>query len=154
MIVRTVPFLFKCGVLVLVLAAPQLLWLQAVGLCLFLTWAYQYLIAAVYGVHKMPAMDAACFLGKDTARINFISVTTVEKYDYALARARAKKFLEEKPKLRYHITEIFGDYYWQDTDDIEGAVDKCMVKIPKEIQNERELEEFINEEINKPIPLN
>jgi len=28
-----------------------------------------------------------------------------------------------------------------------------MVKVPKEIKNERELEMFINEEINKPIPL-
>ena len=71
----------------------------------------------------MPSMDAACFLSKDTARVNFISVTTVDKYEYALSRARAKKFLEQKPKLRYHIAEIFGDYYWQDTKDIEKALD-------------------------------
>jgi len=58
-------------------------------------------------------MDSACFLGdNNTTRINFISVTTVDKYEYALARARAKSFLIQKPKLRYHIKEIFGDYYW------------------------------------------
>jgi hypothetical protein len=74
--------LLKYGVLLAILAIPGLSWYKSLILCLFVTWAYQYVIAYVYGVHAMPSMDAICFLSKDTARINFISVTTVDKYDY------------------------------------------------------------------------
>jgi hypothetical protein len=132
MIVRAVPCLTKFAVLLGILGLP-LSWTTTILLCLFVTWAYQYLIAFIFGVHAMPSMDSACFLGKDTSRINFISVTTIDKYEYALARARSKEFLRQKPKLRYQIAEIFGDYYWKDTQDIERALDKCMQKVPKEI---------------------
>jgi hypothetical protein len=42
----------------------------------------------------MPSMDTACFLGDDTARVNFISISTIEKYDFERAKARAVSFLE------------------------------------------------------------
>lgn len=51
------------------------------------------------------------------------------------------------------MVEIFGDYYWKDSKDIDRIVDLTMRKIPADVKNERELEKFVNEEINKPIPL-
>ena len=78
MIVRLVPCLTKFAVLLAVLALP-LPWTTAIPLCLFVTWAYQYLVAFAFGVHVMPSMDSACFLGQDTSRINFISVTTIDR---------------------------------------------------------------------------
>lgn len=101
----------------------------------------------------MPTMDALCFVNKDTARINFITVTTVDKYDYKLAKKRAKSHIEAKHKLRYSVVEILGDYYWKDNHDIERIIDLTIRKLPIAIKNERDIEKFINEEINKPIPL-
>ena len=74
--------LLKYGVIFTILAIPSLTWYNSILLSLFVTWFYQYVIAFIYGVHAMPSMDAICFLSKDTARINFISVTTVDKYDF------------------------------------------------------------------------
>ena len=58
-----------------------------------------------------------------------------------------------KDKLRYSVVEIFGDYYWKDSNDIDRLVDLTMRKMPTDVKNERQLEKFVNEEINKPIPL-
>ena len=132
MIVRLVPCLTKFAALLALLALP-LPWTTTIPLCLLLTWAYQYLVAFAFGLHVMPSLDSACFLGKDTSRTNFISVTTVDRYEFPLARARSLAFLRQKPKLRYQVAEIFGDYYWKDSADIERAVDKCMLKVPKDI---------------------
>lgn len=74
--------LLKYGVIFTILAIPSLTWYNSILLSLFVTWFYQYVIALIYGVHAMPSMDSICFLSKDTARINFISVTTVDKYDF------------------------------------------------------------------------
>jgi len=74
--------LLKYGVIFTILAIPSLTWYNSILLSLFVTWFYQYVIAFIYGVHAMPSMDAICFLSKETARINFISVTTVDKYDF------------------------------------------------------------------------
>lgn len=51
----------------------------------------------------MPSMDMACFLGKDEARINFMSATFIEKFEYTKALELAKRFLREKPKLRWSV---------------------------------------------------
>jgi len=58
-----------------------------------------------------------------------------------------------KDKLRYSVVEIFGDYYWKDSNDIDRLVDLTMRQMPTDVKNERQLEKFVNEEINKPIPL-
>lgn len=47
------------------------------------TWGYPYLIALCYGVHAMPTMDMVCFVGDEKIRVNFISVTMIEKLEYA-----------------------------------------------------------------------
>ena len=115
--------LLKYGVIFAIFSIPSLSWYNSVLISLFVTWVYQYLIAFFFGVHAMPSMDAICFLSKDTARINFISVTTVDKYDFLLAKKRARTFIETKNKLRYSVVEILGDYYWKDSNDIDRLVD-------------------------------
>ncbi len=76
----------------------------------------------------MPSMDQACFLGPDTSRVNFISVTTTERYTFAQAKERARKFMLQKPKLRWSIVEILGDYYWKDNN-VDEMIEKSMIKI-------------------------
>jgi hypothetical protein len=86
-------FLIKSGVLLAVFLSPLSCY-YSIPLCLFLTWSYQYLIAFLYpGVHAMPSMDACCHLDTDAARVNFLSVTTVERYNFESARKRALKYL-------------------------------------------------------------
>jgi hypothetical protein len=66
-------FLTKLGVLLAIIWALPLSW--SIPLCLLLTWGYQYVIAAIYGVHAMPTMDALCFAGQEDIRVNFINFT-------------------------------------------------------------------------------
>jgi len=118
--VRLEFFLARISVLILLFAALPF-W-QAALVGVFLTWSYQYLVAWYYGVFAMPSMDSMVFMGDDTARVNFISITTLEKYDFSLVLSKAREFMLQKPKLRWHITEIFGDYYWKDTADVDAVL--------------------------------
>jgi hypothetical protein len=127
---------------------------QGLLVSLVLTWSYQYVIAWMYGVKAMPSMDSMVFMGEETATVNFVSITTMETYDFEQAKVKARKFMLEKPKLRWHIVELFGDYYWKDTKDVEEILPLLIQKVPRQFKSEKELEAFVNEEINKPIPLN
>lgn len=69
----------------------------------------------------MPTMDTMCFIGDDNIRVNFISFTIIDKYDHNKVKERLKTFMREKPKLRWKIVKILGDYYWADTD-IEESI--------------------------------
>lgn len=113
-------FLTKTAVLVLILALLPFPYSILLGL--FVTWGYQYLVAFAYGAIVMPTMDTVLFIGDDDVRINFISFTIIEKSEFNLIKDRIKVFMKEKPKLRWRITKIFGDYYWQDTS-VEESID-------------------------------
>jgi hypothetical protein len=76
-------FVIKTLVLIAILLALRPLY--AIPLCLFVTWAYQYVIAFIYGVHAMPSMDTVCFFGNDEARVNFMSVTVTERFSFESA---------------------------------------------------------------------
>ena len=82
--VNLVAFFAKSSVLILILASPLPL-RYSIILCLFLTWVYQYVVALIFGVHAMPSMDMACFLGNDKARVNFMSATYLERYEFTKA---------------------------------------------------------------------
>lgn len=151
MIVRPLPYLVKTAFLACLLYL--LPWTYSLPLCLLSTLVYKYILAWICGAHAMPSMDTACFLGYDKARVNFFSVTTIEGYDLEKAKDKARQFMREKPKLMWSVREIFGDYYWQDTKDIEGALNKAFRRVPKDFKNEKEIEAFISSEINKVIPL-
>ena len=128
-------------------------WPWNVPLTLLVTWGYQYLIAIVYGVHAMPTMDSLSFMGNDDTHANIISITYIEKYDFERGREKIKKYMADKPKLRWKIVSIWGDYYWKDTT-IEESIDYVFQKIPKEVHNERDIEKVVNEDLNIEMPLN
>jgi hypothetical protein len=44
--------------------------------------SYQYVIALCMGLKVMPTMDATCFAGTDKARVNVMSATFIEDFDY------------------------------------------------------------------------
>lgn len=144
-------FFLKLSVLILLLALFPVKW--SIPLCLFLTWVYQYIVAAICGVHPMPTMDMVCFFGDDKTNVNFISFTIIDKFEFNKAREKIIRFMQEKPKLRYKIKKIMGDYYWQDTT-IEESIDYVFKKIPKECHNVRDIEKFVNQDLNKEMPLN
>lgn len=122
--VRLLPFLSKTSAIVLIFLLPLPSVWYSVLFSIIATVTYQYIIALFYkDVHVMPSMDAACFLGDDSARVNFISVTTVERFDVSIAREKSKKYMSEKAKLRYKVVEILGDYYWKDTGDVDKVID-------------------------------
>ena len=77
-------FLLKCAPLVAIFATLPF-W-QAALVSLFLTWAYQYVVALICGAVAMPTMDNLCFLGDSTAIPNFMSVTTIEPFAFDKAR--------------------------------------------------------------------
>lgn len=60
--------------------------------------------------------------------------------------------MQDKPKLRWKIVSIWGDLYWKDTT-IEESIDYVFTRIPKACHNERDIEKFVNEDINKEMPL-
>jgi hypothetical protein len=141
----------KTSVLVALFLTAPFPW--SIPLALFLTWVYQYLIAIFYGVHVMPTMDTLCFMGDDNIRVNFISFTILDKMDFKMVRSRIEKFMREKPKLRYKIVKIWGDYYWADTK-VEDSIDYVLQQIPNECKNERDIEQLVNEDLNHEMPLN
>lgn len=76
-----------------------------------------------------------------------MSVTFTERYEFEKAKARARRYMLEKKKLRCCIQEIFGDYYWKEITDIDRAVELCVEKLPTNLKDDRQIEEFVNEQI-------
>jgi NRPS condensation-like uncharacterized protein len=148
--VDLVACLSKTAIIILVFSLTP--WPWSIPVCLFLTWGYQYLIALYYGVHVMPTMDTICFMGDEDIRVNIISFTMIEKLEYEKVRERIKTFMQDKAKLRWKIVEIWGDYYWKDTT-IEESIDYVFQKIPKEVHNERDIEQIVNTDLNAQMPL-
>jgi hypothetical protein len=103
----------------------------------------------------MPAMDAICFLGDDSARVNFVSVTTLERgaYSFEDFKGKARQYIRDKEKLRWAVREVLGDLYWTEAGSPEQVLAMTIKTMPKEVRDVKELEEFVNQEANKPIPL-
>jgi hypothetical protein len=135
--IDTASCLMKFSILLLVLALFPLPY--SLILAIFLTWVYQYVIAIIYGVHAMPTMDSMCFLGADTSRTNFISFTIIDKNEFSKIKSRINSFMKDKPKLRYKVVRIWGDYYWKDTK-IEDSINDVFTPIPKECHSEKDIE--------------
>ncbi len=70
----------KFGLLGVILAVVPFPW--SLIACLFATWVYQYIVALIYGVKVMPTMDTMCFLGDNDIRVNFMSVTVVDRVPF------------------------------------------------------------------------
>ena len=80
--------LSKSALILLVLTVTP--WPWTIPVAAFVTWVYQYLVAWYYGVKCMPTMDSLCFMGNDDIRVNIISFTTIERFDFELAKQRIK----------------------------------------------------------------
>jgi hypothetical protein len=76
---------------------------QAFVATIFLILAYQYVIAFFLGLKVMPTMDVACFAGSDKSRVNVMSATFVEDFDYDVIKKNLRRVLERIPKARYQI---------------------------------------------------
>ena len=70
---------------------------------ILLILTYQYVIALFLGLKVMPTMDAACFAGTDKARVNVMSATFVEDFDFDEVKKNMRRVLERCPKARYQI---------------------------------------------------
>jgi hypothetical protein len=146
-----VPCVIKFSVVALIFFSLHLT--KAVITALFVTWAYQYVIAFFFGVKAMPSMDTICFMGSDVTRVNFISCSFTERYHFEGAQEKALQYMSQKAKLRSHVVKIFGDYYWKEVKNVVEMRDLCLVRMPREMKDERDIEKFCNEEINKLLPL-
>lgn len=143
-------FLTKSGILLAVLWVLPLPW--SILLSLFLTWVYQYVLAFVFGVHAMPTMDALCFAGDENIRVNVMSFAIIDRFEFETVRERIRSFMRDKPKLRWKIVEIFGDYYWKDTT-VDESIDYCFTRMPLECKDERDMESIVNKHLNSQMPL-
>ena len=61
--------------------------------------------------------------------------------------------MNDKAKLRYRVREVFGDLYWEDTP-ISENIDYCFSRIPKDCHSERDIEQFVNSDLNLKLPHN
>ena len=54
-------------------------------------------------------------------------------------------------KIRSCIVEIFGDYYWKETNP-EDTIKYCLSNIPKEMKTQKDIADFIASDINVQMP--
>jgi len=127
-------------------------WHCSVPTCLILIWGYQYLIALLFRVKVMPTMDVACFFGNDKATVNFMSATVIDRMDFQKSKDHFLKLMKMKPKITYCIQEILGDYYWKPTNP-EETIHYCFQRIPTEIKTQRDIEQLVEEDMNKLMPM-
>jgi hypothetical protein len=128
-------------------------WYCSIPTILIMTWGYQYIVALIFNVHVMPTMDMICLIGDDKTQVNFMSLTQIEKLEFDKVKERFRRFVNDKRKLRWTLHEIFGDYYWKEIG-IEETVDYSIQRLPKDCKTERDVEEFIEQELNVPMQKN
>ena len=98
---------------------------------------YREIIALIFRVKAMPAMDMCTFFGLEKCNTNIISVIYFQKQKANVVKRRFLSLIEKIPKLRYTIVEIMGDLYYKEIgaqEAIEGTF-KIMTK-DEELKNE------------------
>lgn len=141
--------LVKTGILLALVAMCPCAYMIPAAAVIVLT--YQYLIALVFKVRVMPSMDMACFFGHDKANTNFMSFTVVDQFDFEKLKGNFLHQMKIHWKLRSCIVEIFGDYYWKETNP-EETIDFCFSKIPKDLKDQKEVQDFIEKHLNEEMP--
>ena len=89
---------FKFAVIFAVYAVLPLY--RATALVIIMTWAYQYVIAYFNGVQVIPTMDAMSFQDSDSSRVNFISVTHMDKMPLDQLKEMIRNGVINFPKLK------------------------------------------------------
>jgi hypothetical protein len=77
--------------------------------------SYQHLVAAVFGLKTMPAMDQACFISTSKSHINYMNFCLIDGNFRSedLKRIYAEVYLGKFEKLRYNVVYKFGDIYYE-----------------------------------------
>lgn len=82
----------------------------------FITVFFQNFMAMCFGLIPIPGMDQVTFLGNEKSIVNYINCA-----EYTASMDEFPQIFEEKlkeafvtmPKLRYKITEVAGDFYYE-----------------------------------------
>lgn len=124
---------------------------------LALVLIYQHVIAAVFGLKVMPAMDVGCYVGTSLANVNLMSVSFFdgEFTEEGLRFIYREKFIGRFDKFKYKVTMKFGDMYYEEISAKEALehgfyFQKDPAKI---LTSQREIEMFVEDNINIKIPL-
>ena len=81
---------------------------------------YQNVTALLFGLHPIPIMDYTCFLGGSKSIVNIMNCTWYDcMADPELVKDKVLKAVKTKPKLRYKIVEVAGDFYYQEMSEAE-----------------------------------
>lgn len=117
---------------------------------------YQYLVAFFTGLTVVSAMDQACFIGPNTAYVNFHSCTFLEgEFTEESLTKLYMKFPNDFAKFRYRIKMIGGDPYYEEMS-IQEAWKKAFIfeKNPNKVfKSQREIEMYAEDNINSKFPL-
>ena len=73
-----IKLLLFIGLIVFLVFAVELTFLQSFGIGLFVILIYQEIVARMFGLIRMPAMDQTTFISATAAHINFMSITGIE----------------------------------------------------------------------------
>ena len=93
--------LLKSSVLVIVLAALPIK--LAIPVCLLIIVIYPYLVALLYGVRAMPALDSACFYGIERSNVNIMSYTILDRRSFERIKEIFTPVVMNNWKLTYHL---------------------------------------------------
>ena len=84
-------------------------------ICLLITGFYQDLVALIIpNTIRMPPMDQQTFLSRNQAVSNYINCSLQDKKCVEAAQKNFIRALKMKPKMRYKIKVICGDYYYEE----------------------------------------
>ena len=140
-----------------ILKSHDVSWKLMVPFMLAGIYAYQLVIAKMFGLIMMPAMDQACFISTSRSHANFVSVTFFEgNFDEEwLAKKFKDWYIETFEKYSYRVVMKYGDIYYKKMTKQE-AFEKGVhiIKDPKLIcRNRRDIEMWVEDNLNQKLPL-
>ena len=108
-------------------------WYYALLFCLVVELVYPYIVAKIYNVEVMPAMDYMTTMSARHSPANILSVCYVEGTPDTDWRQKAINHFwpigDVHPKLRTSIVKIGGDLYYKPLDK-EIAFEKMFTMLP------------------------
>lgn len=131
-------------------------WQWALFACVFVTLAYQRVVAFVLpNTIAMPSMDQQTFISTGKAHVNYMNCST---YDSLNPEAFFRKFediFKTMPKFQYKIKEVAGDYYYEKMT-FEETREKAFLfpsTTDKVLRNQQQVDEYIRDNMNTKLPL-
>ena len=143
-------FLLKSSIFPLVFALFW--WPYALVLSILIVAFYRSLIGFLFCLKPMPSPDMSTFLGIKIQNVNFMSAIELEYLPAEKLKERAFNLMKRMKKMRYRIVDILGDFYYKELP-IEQALGTVFVIIPQELKDYKDIDKFIEENINVELPL-